>query len=432
MVYAAVICGLSCVGLIVSALVKPQVTIKKFNFPIYWIAPLVGAILLLSCGLLNASHAWSGLTANTAVNPLKILVLFISMAILSIFLDEVGFFECLADKVLKRAGNSQIKLFVYLYFTVSVLTVFTSNDIVILTFTPFICEFCKRANVSPFPYLIGEFVAANTWSMALIIGNPTNIYLATSNGIAFVEYLKYMIVPTVFGGIVEFALLMFIFHKKLKEPVEHNTDGAEIKDKWLVIIGLVYLSACTILLAVSSYIGIEMWYVSLAFALALFVSVLTYKLVRKQKPTELLQCLKRAPWELIPFVLSMFILVLSLEEYGIVEKLANVLNGKYSILTYGASSYLACNLVNNIPMSVFFSAVANFADGNVMAATYASIVGSNLGAFLTPIGALAGIMWMNIVKKHGYKISFLKFVGYGAVISIPTLLATLGGLFIFF
>ncbi|MCQ2603192.1 MAG: hypothetical protein MJ193_04620, partial [Clostridia bacterium] len=279
MVYAAVICGLSCAGLIVSALVKPQVTIKKFKLPIYWIAPLVGAILLLSCGLLNAAHAWNGLTANTAVNPLKILVLFISMAMLSIFLDEVGFFECLADKVLKKAGNSQIKLFVYLYLTVSVLTVFTSNDIVILTFTPFICEFCKRANISPFPYLIGEFVAANTWSMALIIGNPTNIYLATSNGIAFVEYLKYMIVPTVFGGIVEFALLMLIFHKKLNEPVEHNTDGAEIKDKWLVIIGLVYLSACTVLLAVSSYIGIEMWYVSLAFALALFVSVLAYKLV---------------------------------------------------------------------------------------------------------------------------------------------------------
>ena len=52
-------------------------------------------------------------------------------------------------------------------------------------------------------------------------------------------------------------------------------------------------------------------------------------------------------------------------------------------------------------------------------AVYASIVGSNIGAFLTPTGALAGIMFTNLVNEHETKYSFLDFIKYGAVISLP-------------
>ena len=57
-------------------------------------------------------------------------------------------------------------------------------------------------------------------------------------------------------------------------------------------------------------------------------------------------------------------------------------------------------------------------------AIYATIVGSNIGAFLSPIGALAGIMWLSILKKYDINYSFLKFMGYG-LIAIPTLLSAL-------
>jgi arsenical pump membrane protein len=67
------------------------------------------------------------------------------MTAFSVFLDELGFFRVLASAALHRAGSSQKILFFILYFTVSILTVFTSNDIIILTFTPFICAFARRA-----------------------------------------------------------------------------------------------------------------------------------------------------------------------------------------------------------------------------------------------------------------------------------------------
>lgn len=81
------------------------------------------------------------------------------------------------------------------------MTVFTSNDVIILTFTPPICIFAKKAKISPLPFLFGEFIAANTWSMALIVGNPTIVYLAQSAGITFVEYVSVMALPTLAGGV---------------------------------------------------------------------------------------------------------------------------------------------------------------------------------------------------------------------------------------
>ena len=197
----------SCLLMILSILFLPKIRVFGFSFDTYWIITAIGALCMLIFGLADIKDTFSALTADTAVNPIKILVLFISMTFLSVFLDELGFFRYLANMALGRSGGSQTRLFLIIYITVSVLTVFTSNDIIILSFTPFICYFAKNANISPIPYLAAEFVAANTWSMLLIIGNPTNIYLATSAGIDFISYFSVMLIPTIFGGLTAFAAL---------------------------------------------------------------------------------------------------------------------------------------------------------------------------------------------------------------------------------
>jgi arsenical pump membrane protein len=198
------------------ALLEPRLHPRHPSMRLYWIAPLLGALLLLMGGWLPVREALSGLLAESAVNPIKILVLFFSMTLMSVFLDEVGFFRYLASAVLHRAGSNQKKLFVLLYLVVSVLTVFTSNDIVVLTFTPFICYFAKNTEIDPVPYLICEFVAANTWSMALIIGNPTNIYLAAGNSIDFAAYISVMWLPTLLAGVTSFTVLWLLFYRKLQ------------------------------------------------------------------------------------------------------------------------------------------------------------------------------------------------------------------------
>ena len=369
------------------------------------------------------------MTENSAVNPLKILCLFLSMTFLSVFLDELGFFSFLAVKALEKSGTNQKKLFFYLYFTVSVLTVFTSNDVIILTFTPFICYFSKNAGIDPLPYLFAEFIAANTWSMALIIGNPTNIYLATSSGVSFFSYFSAMLLPTVLTGLVALLMLWLLFRKKLQKPMEIQRKKAFLGNRPSLILGILLLSSCTVTMAVSSYFHVEMWIISLGAVLLLCVLSAILGLCRRRRPSELGGALKRLPYAIIPFVLSMFVLVLGLNEAGFTGLVAEFLGREQPILRYGLSSFLAANVVNNIPMSVFYSSVLEWGKAP-LPAVYATVIGSNIGAFLTPIGALAGIMWSGLLRNCGVPFQNRTFLKYGVLLSLPAMGAALLGLFL--
>ena len=131
---------LSCGGLLLLVFCKPAVSVRGRRVSIFWTAPLAGALCMILTGQISPGEVAEGLTGAGEVNPLKILVLFFSMTMMSVYLDELGFFRLLAVRILRRAGGSQRMLFFLLYGLVSVLTVFTSNDIIVLTFTPFICR----------------------------------------------------------------------------------------------------------------------------------------------------------------------------------------------------------------------------------------------------------------------------------------------------
>lgn len=307
---------------------------------------------------------------------------------------------------------------------------FTSNDIIILSFTPFICYFAKNAKIDPIPFLAAEFVAANTWSMALIIGNPTNIYLATASGINFVDYLKVSILPTLAAGVVAFCMLLLVFGRKLRAPIEGEPESIEIGDKFQLWVGIAHLALCTVMLAIGSYIGVEMWLVSACAVGSLVLFTLITAAVRKKPPKELWGCVKRVPYELVPFLLSMFAMIVILSKDGVTEKIAELLGSDLTILKYGVTSFFAANIINNIPMSVLFSSIINCSAANAQSAVFATIIGSNISAFFTPIGALAGIMWSSILNEHGYKFSYLSFLKMGIFIAVPTLFAALGTLYL--
>ncbi len=431
--FTGVICALTGVGVFLSVLIKPELSLGRLRLGTYWVVSLLGALLLLLSGSVPLSYVGRELIADSSVNPIKILLLFFSMTFLSVYLDEVGFFRYLASVALRRAGGSQTVLFSVLYLTVSVLTVFTSNDIVILTFTPFICFFARRAGIDPLPYLIAEFVAANTWSLLLVIGNPTNIYLASSAGIGFIPYLRVMALPTCMAGAVSFGVLYLLFRRSLSLPMGGAEPAQErIADPQELELGVFHLAGATLLLALSSYLHFEMVFAAVGFALSLGVMTGLLFLHRHAKSKILLSAARRLPFELIPFVLSMFVLVLGMNYTGLTGVLADVLVTEHPVWSVGVSSFLAANLINNIPMSVLFSSVMGTVQDPELyrQGIFAAVVGSNIGAYLTPVGALAGIMWSSILRRFGVHFSFRKFLLYGAAVALPTLAAALTGLYI--
>lgn len=390
---------------------------------------------MVASGQISPAEVAEGLTSAGEVNPLKILILFFSMTMMSVYLDELGFFRLLAVKVMRRAGGDQRTLFFLLYALVSVLTVFTSNDIIVLTFTPFICHFAAGARIDPVPYLVSEFVAANTWSMALVIGNPTNIYLMSDAGVSFGAYTLRMLLPTVLAGLVSCGVLYLLFRRRLAAPLSAREERLPRIDRPTEIIGLCHLGGCILLLSVSSFLDLPMWLITCCFFGSLVLFTMGVSFFRRRAPYLIARCFVRAPWDLAPFVLSMFVLVLALEKHGVTSALGDILSTPQSslgqVLSFGGSSFIAANLVNNIPMSVLYRSVIVGLPGGVAAnaaALYAAVIGSNLGAFFTPMGALAGIMWTGQLRDHGVPFTFASFVKYGAAVAMPALAAALLGL----
>jgi arsenical pump membrane protein len=416
---------------------------RNIRIDTYFFGALLGPILIILFGFLNLSQILTGLEGTRGLNPFGILVLFLSMVFMSIFLDITGFFEYCARVALKYASGNGRRLYFSVYLTVSLLTIFTSNDIIILTFTPFIYYFSKNAGIDPKPYLIAEFFAANTWSMMLYIGNPTNIVLAAAFNLRFDEYTKWMLLPALAAGFINMILLYLIFKKKINQPLKHietiNPRSA-ITDPISTILGLTMLAGCIIGLAIAPYFGVDMWIISLGFGLALLLLLLLRDLIvvftkehLNKKHLTVQSTIKKMPLSIIPFVLSLFITVEALRIYGITNDIGMYFNNICGASTtattfiYGISSAFTANILNNIPMTVaFVPIISASSQTTLLPAALATTIGSNLGANITPLGALAGIMWISILRDKEVKLSFKEFVKYGLLITPITLLACLG------
>ena len=181
-------------------------------------------------------------------------------------------------------------------------------------------------------------------------------------------------------------------------------------------------------MSISLYIDIPMWLISLCACLSLILFSVAHSIIRRERFTILRATLTRAPWDVIPFIISMFVIVLAFEKCGITKQLADLLGKGQPIISFGAASFLSANIINNIPMSVLFSSICS--ETASLPALYASVIGSNIGAFLTPIGAIAGIMWMSVLKLQRIKLSYVDFIKYGVLISVPAMAGALAALFI--
>ena len=172
-----------------------------------------------------------------------------------------------------------------------------------------------------------------------------------------------------------------------------------------------------------------MWLITVIFAAALVVFNLVYGVARGEGLLRALSGIKKTPWELVPFILSMFIIVLSLEKSGATEKIAAALvkGNNNDGVSFGFLAAGLSNLLNNIPTSVITEKIIA---GNSLYATYGAVIGTNIGAFITPVGALAGIMWSKILSGYNIKLPFWKFMLYGISVALPALFAATFSLFL--
>ncbi|KAJ3060218.1 hypothetical protein HDU98_003782, partial [Podochytrium sp. JEL0797] len=442
-------------------------------------------ILLLLCGtVVSLSDVRNGIVGDESgkIVPFSILILVFSLATLCIYIDETGLFRNIAFVVTKRGGSDTRKLFRNLFLLSVVLTILTSNDVVVLTVTPILVYFAKSAKINAVPFLTSGFWVCNVASMGLYIGNPTNVIVAQANSISVLEYTKIMGLPTIFCVFLTYGMSLLIFWKDIPariEPPELDENEYRIEDRFGAWFGSVALGTCLVLLmTVPLFVeNLSVWILTLPFAVIVLVkSVIsdlcgtnsqetqstTRHVPPEPKPNDadsaqepqnqshllLIEeppsppqttlskirsipsqlphtsaILSRIPYPLIPFTLGMFILVESLTTLNWTPLLATCLSYMCpsSIATFFAiatTTTLACNLLNNLPMTILFTRALlhpNFMAGllrhsqnDLVAAQsiqkdalFALVVGSNLGGNVLFVGSLAGIMWIDLVRRNG-------------------------------
>lgn len=390
----------------------------------YGVAPILCVAVLWATSVIDTNFILRGIVGQGNIKPFSVIVLILSLAYLCISLDLTGLFEYVALHVVKLAGGSGKRLFVYLFMLTAFLTLFTSNDVVILTITPIIFYTCSSVAVSPIPFLFAQFFAANISGMGLYVGNPTNIVIADAYGLSFTEFARWMLLPAISATLACLLMLWLVFRRKLPDKMQppQVIPQQALRDKRGAMFGLTLLGGTIFFMSLpSSWTGdVEPWAAALASAFIMFI----YNLVLAR--SNMSTVLKRMPWKIAPFLIGLFVIVESMASSGWTEILALQLSKvSTSLLTavfyIGFSSSLAAGLMNNHPMTIFFvkalQSPAFSAPQTVkLGSMLALVVGSNLGANFMLTGALAGLMWAKLLSNHGYTISFSEFSKYGFMV----------------
>ncbi len=350
------------------------------------------------------------------VTTWNVVIILATLMVISTLLDDHGFFEFCAYRAIYASKNNGRRLFLYTFIVVSLISLFAGNDVVILTTTPIILIYCRNARIDPKPYMYASFFAANTFSMPLYIGNLTNILIGDSFRLDYFRFTGYMLLPTLAAGIVNYYLLKHIFRKHIPESFDDSKNGRTgIRNKPLVVLGIGVLAAVIVLGGIANYYKIPLSAVTLGGAAILILF--------ERSPVHRL---KRVSWNVVMFVIGLFIVVKGLEVSGFAGYAGEVLFANLSdnipAATFLVSllSAFMCNLVNNIPMTAMMLSILQHPglspDMNT-AMAYSLVIGSNLGANFTTFGALAGILWLESAKRYGWSTTLTDFLKIGLFVT---------------
>ncbi|KAF7343482.1 Arsenical pump membrane protein [Mycena venus] len=254
-------------------------------------APILAIAILWASQCLGPTQIRDGIVGTEGVKPYNILILFFSLAYMAITLDISGVLQAAAFWVSNKGGTNGRRLYFYFYILLTVVSVLIGNDPVILSGTVFLVYYTRGVDLEPLPWLIAEFASANTASMVLVVGNPTNVVVCEGFGINFAAFTLYTVLAFLACSVVCYFALAFQFRDKKHipremKPIEKLDVRQAIRDPVSACVGSALLFGCVVVIMVVSFFKVDVWKVSLPFAGAKFIFDLVWDYVRPKPPAE--------------------------------------------------------------------------------------------------------------------------------------------------
>ena len=361
---------------------------------------------------------------------------FISIIIISLILDEAGFFEYIAYKIVNFAGNNIKKLFLLIIVLGSVISAIFANDGTALILTPIVYSILYRSKFSNdkiLPFIMATGFIADTASIPFTVSNLVNLVTAGYFNITFLRYTEIMIIPDLISIIASVAVLYIFYRSELKKNYAANIDIKPedlIKDKRIFKISFPAILILITLYFISGFIKIPVSFISMPFA-AFF-----YLMARLDKRIDANRVIKIAPWQIVLFSLGMYIIVFGVSNEGlnliyvyVLQHINNVLP-PFNFILSGFFFAFNAAIMNNLP-SVMIGDIAISGLKNPGLLMYANVIGNDIGPKFTPIGSLATLLWLyTLERKNAIKISYRYYMKAGLILAVPVLFSTLLALYI--
>jgi arsenical pump membrane protein len=366
---------------------------------------------------------------------------FIGIIALSVILDAMGFFKWAALRVVRLAKGSGVRLYFYVSLLTAAVSILFANDSAVLILTPIVLEIISQLKIDSkgrMAYLFAAGLIADTAAMPLITSNPINILSADFFKYTFIDHLVFM-GPIAIATIVSSMLLLYVFFRK-KIPKTYDLGLVDA-----LAAGSTPISPKLLKISLASLIAIDVGYVfaSLSripvsvvicsgalFLLAVYLASLNGEIVRGERKG--LKGLARdINWDIVLFMLSIFLVVQGLEHVGATSLLGaaliqtSALPQALGIIAPSLLVTIGASFMNNWPMTILgmFSikqaaATVALTGPALTGLVFSNIIGNNLGPHFFPLGSLAILMWLETMKRKGVNISLWSYLKVGAVLSI--------------
>jgi len=382
----------------------------------------IGAALALATGVIHIDDipvVWNIVWNATAA--------FIAVIVISLLLDESGFFEWAALHVARWGNGRGRLLFSWIVLLGATVAALFANDGAALILTPIVIAmllalgFSKETTLA---FVMAAGFIADTASLPLIVSNLVNIVSADFFGLGFTRYASVMI-PVDLAAIAATLVMLHLFFRKdipvtydvslLKAPASAIKDPATFRTGWIVLVLL----------------GIPVSAIAAAGAAVLFV------VAKRGHAIDTGKVLRGAPWQIVIFSLGMYLVVYGLRNAGLTATLSEVLSqmadrGLWAAtLGTGFLTAFLSSVMNNMP-TVLIGALSidgSAATGIVKEAMiYANVIGCDLGPKITPIGSLATLLWLHVLAQKNMTIAWGYYFRTGIMMTLPVLFVTLAAL----
>ncbi len=385
---------------------------------------IIGAVVALVLGIVSFSDV-----VEVSSIVWDATLAFIGIIIMSMVLDEIGFFEWCAIKMAKLSNGRGHLMFVYALLLGAFVSALFANDGAALILTPILLAKMRilQLNLKTIiAFLLAGGFISDSASLPFVFSNLTNIVTANYFNIGFLDYTLNMIVPFILSVIVSIVVLWLVLRKDIPKEVDvsllKNPDDV-LKSKPLFYASWVFLALLLCAYFVGDAYDLPISVFALGGAL-IFLGVASYLKVARAWLT-----IKTAPWQVVWFSIGLYIVVYGLKNAGLTDYLASILVSladKRDLLAVVGTGFISAFLsavMNNMPTIMIMDiSLANI--GNE-AMIYANIVGCNLGPKMTPFGSLATLLWLHVLAQKGVKISFAEYSKFGLIVTPPVLLIVL-------